>query len=158
MPRRKSCIPLPGAGRRRSQELLPPEVVQLEPRQAVLYQEYGERLEQVGFSARPIGTRTVLVTRVRDLGTTLPAASVKQVLLDAYEGSSHISPDRAVAQARIATAACHASIKARQPLSRQEAQALVQSLRANPEARTCPHGRPTVQVIPVAELDRFFGR
>lgn len=142
-----------------SQELLLPEVVQLEPRQAVLYQEYGERLEQVGFSARPIGTRTVLVTRVPViLGQPLPAASVKQVLLDAYEGSSHISPDRAVAQARIATAACHASIKARQPLSRQEAQALVQSLRANPEARTCPHGRPTVQVIPVAELDRFFGR
>lgn len=146
-------------GESSSQELLLPEVIQLEPTEALLYEEYRDELEQVGFSTRLIGTRTVLVTGVPViLGQPLPAASVKQVLLTAYEGSQDMSPDRAVAQARIATAACHASIKAKQSLTRQEAQVLVQSLWANPEARTCPHGRPTVHVIPVAELNRFFGR
>jgi DNA mismatch repair protein MutL len=142
-----------------SQELLLPEVVQLEPTEAVLYQEYGDELEQVGFSSRPVGTRTVLVTKVPlILGQPLPAVSLRGVLMKAYEGSPRMSPGRVVAQAQIATAACHASIKAKQPLTKEEAQALIRCLWAKPGARTCPHGRPTVHEIPFPELARFFGR
>jgi len=142
-----------------SQELLLPEIIQLEPTEAALYEEYRDELEQVGFSSRPIGTRTVMVTKVPlILGQALPAAAIQEVLRTAYQGTSGMSADRAVAQAQIATAACHASIKAKQPLTKQEAQALIRSLWANPQARTCPHGRPTVHEIPVAELNGFFGR
>ncbi|HHY12658.1 MAG TPA: DNA mismatch repair endonuclease MutL [Firmicutes bacterium] len=147
-------------GESSSQELLIPEIIQLEPREAILYKEHEDGLESVGFSVRPIGTRTVLVTKVPlILGQALPADSLKQVLLAAYESSGPDMPlERAVAQAQIATAACHASVKGKQPLRKQEALALIQSLWANPAARTCPHGRPTVYVLPYDEIDRFFGR
>ena len=67
-------------------------------------------------------------------------------------------PERMLAKARIATAACHGSVRGNQPLTREEALALIKELWANPSARTCPHGRPTVQQILYSEVKSFFGR
>lgn len=147
-------------GESSSQELLIPEITQLEPKEAALYEEHIDILEKVGFSTRTIGTRTILVTKVPlILGKSLPANSVKEILLSIYEApESKVSPERALAKAQIATAACHASVKGKRPLTREEALALIHSLWDNPAARTCPHGRPTVFQVPYDEIRRFFGR
>ncbi len=147
-------------GQSASQELLLPEIVKLEPKEAVFYEDHKNGINRVGFSVRSIGTRTVLVSRVPlILGNALPADSLKQVLALAYGTSrTSISPERSVAQARLATAACHASIKGKQALGRQEAVALIKSLKENPTARVCPHGRPTIFVLPYSEIERYFGR
>lgn len=143
-----------------SQELLMPEIIALEPKEAALYEEYAGTLEKVGFSTRAVGTRTISVTRVPlILGKPLPPDSLKEILLSFHdEPDKDASPERMLAKARIATAACHGSVRGNQPLTREEALALIKELWANPSARTCPHGRPTVQQILYSEVKSFFGR
>ena len=56
------------------------------------------------------------------------------------------------------TLVCHASVKFNQQLSRDELQALVDQLQATETPWTCPHGRPTMIVLPFDELEKRFGR
>ncbi len=143
-----------------SQELLMPEIIALEPKEAGLYEEYAGTLEKVGFSTRAVGTKTISVTRVPlILGKPLPPDSLKEILLSFHdETEKNASPERLLAKTRIATAACHSSVRGNEPLAKEEALALIKQLWANPSARKCPHGRPTAQQILYSEIKSFFGR
>ena len=54
--------------------------------------------------------------------------------------------------------ACRAAIKAGDPLSREEVDALVRDRRMIRESHHCPHGRPTSLVLSRQDLDRQFRR
>jgi DNA mismatch repair protein MutL len=58
----------------------------------------------------------------------------------------------------LATMACHASIRAGDPLSEKEATALLRALDHADFAGHCPHGRPVVTYTSWNELDRQVGR
>ncbi len=146
------------SGQSGSQDLLVAEVLKLDPGEAVAYEASADALEAVGFGARLVGDRTVMVTRVPlVLGNPLPPSSLKEVLAGLGEGLA-ADPARTLLAARMETAACHASVRARERLTGEEARALLKDLYMNPEARTCPHGRPTVREFPLKELGDFFGR
>jgi DNA mismatch repair protein MutL len=51
-----------------------------------------------------------------------------------------------------------AAIKAGQTLDRSEMEALIRQLEQCESPHTCPHGRPTLIHISVAQLARQFGR
>ena len=141
-----------------SQELLVSEMVRLDPRETLTYEESSETLLAVGFRSRLVGDRTVMVTGVPlVLGKPLPPTSLKEVLARLAEGGAG-DPVRALEAARMETAACHASVRAQERLSADEACALLSDLCRNPGARVCPHGRPTVREFPLKELGEFFGR
>jgi DNA mismatch repair protein MutL len=58
----------------------------------------------------------------------------------------------------LATMACHAAVRANEEVSPEEARALLEGLdRIDFKAR-CPHGRPVVFELPLAELERRVGR
>jgi len=160
-----------------SQDLLISEMIHLDPKEALLYEESQAALEAVGFGSRLVGDRTVMVTRAPlIMGTPLVPGALKEVLArlsgDGDAGSRRGLRDgsqdggeadaakeaRALEAARIETAACHASVRAREPLSSEEACALLRELYMHPEARMCPHGRPAVKEYPLSDLDKFFGR
>jgi DNA mismatch repair protein MutL len=54
--------------------------------------------------------------------------------------------------------ACKAAIKAGDPLSQAEVDALVRDRRRVRESHHCPHGRPTSLTLSRQELDRQFRR
>jgi DNA mismatch repair protein MutL len=54
--------------------------------------------------------------------------------------------------------ACKAAIKAGDPLSQAEVDALVRERRSVPDSHHCPHGRPTSLTLSRLELDRQFRR
>jgi DNA mismatch repair protein MutL len=58
----------------------------------------------------------------------------------------------------LATMACHAAVRAGDPLSEPEAKALLGSLDGTEFAGYCPHGRPIVAFTSWAELERKVGR
>ena len=58
----------------------------------------------------------------------------------------------------IARAACHAAVKANDPLNEITAKALLKSLQKCQRPDVCPHGRPTVLKMSKNELARRFGR
>ena len=55
-------------------------------------------------------------------------------------------------------AACKAAIKANRPLSMMEMQDLLDEMTRAEDPRACPHGRPTMVVLTLEEVDRRFGR
>lgn len=148
------------ARRSGSQELLMAETVRLAPKEAAAYEEYEASLAESGYDSRLIGESTLLVTKVPlIMGEPVEPSSIRNVLSALAEGAGNTAPaERLMETARIALAACHASVRAREPLSAREAQALLESLYREPAAATCPHGRPTVKEIPITEIDDFFGR
>ena len=54
--------------------------------------------------------------------------------------------------------ACKAAVKAGDRLTQHELEALLAQRESIERATNCPHGRPTSLRIPIAELDRRFGR
>ncbi|MGI6663062.1 MAG: DNA mismatch repair endonuclease MutL [Bacillota bacterium] len=143
-----------------SQDLLMAEIIRLDPVEASVFEDYKDALLETGFNARLVGDRTVMVSSVPlVLGKALPPESLRDVLARlASGGKSSVSPERMLDVARIATAACHASVRARESLSREGAAALIQALETQPEASTCPHGRPVARELTLKEIGEYFGR
>lgn len=142
------------------QELLMGEMVTLDSRGADLYENVRPGLEELGFSARFVGHKTLMVTGVPlVLGQPVNPESVKDVVsLTLSEGSKGESPERTLESLRIATAACHASVRARETLHEDEACKMLWDVYSNPELRTCPHGRPTLKEMSYKDINKFFGR
>jgi DNA mismatch repair protein MutL len=148
-------------GQSGSQDLLMAEIIRLDPREASAYEDFRDALEETGFVTRPVGDKTIMVTSVPlVLGKALPASSLKDVLASLAAGGKDqaVSPERMLDVARMETAACHASVRAREPLSREEAVSLILSFEAQPEAATCPHGRPVARELTLREIGEYFGR
>ncbi len=146
------------SGKGGRQELLVSEMVRLDPQEALAYEDSEEILAEVGFTSRLVGDRTVMVTAVPTvMGRAIPPQALREVLAKIGEGGT-VDPVRTLSAARLETAACHASVRAREKLTAEEARALIYDLRKNPDARTCPHGRPTIKEITLEDMDKFFGR
>jgi DNA mismatch repair protein MutL len=58
----------------------------------------------------------------------------------------------------LATMACHAAVRANQDLGREEVRALLDGLDAIDFKARCPHGRPVVVELPLADLEKKVGR
>jgi DNA mismatch repair protein MutL len=58
----------------------------------------------------------------------------------------------------LATMACHAAVRAHQDVSPEEARALLDGLDGIDFKARCPHGRPVVFELALADLERRVGR
>ena len=54
--------------------------------------------------------------------------------------------------------ACHAAVRAGQPLGSEELAALMQKAETTEARYACPHGRPTKLVLTFDELEKRFKR
>lgn len=54
--------------------------------------------------------------------------------------------------------ACHRSVKAKQPLSREEMEKLIKELIQTPNSDYCPHGRPTTIRFNRSQIEKWFQR
>lgn len=140
------------------QRLLVPERVELSDRERAALVEHEALLGTFGLEVRLLGERTALVVGVPAL---LSRGSPERMLRDALAEVS-FAGTRAFGDAvdtALATMACHAAIRAGDPLSLEEQAALLEQLAAVESfAGHCPHGRPIVHEIAFAELARKVGR
>ena len=140
------------------QPLLIPEKVELEAAELELVTEYAETLEQAGMRVEPFGGSTVIVTSKPVLAGNAPAAEIVREVLDRLSAVA-VGRDAAILVDEVLHGlACRAAIKAGDPLSREEVDALVRDRRMVRESHHCPHGRPTSLVLSRQDLDRQFRR
>lgn len=140
-----------------SQGLVAAATVYLSPSQAHLVEEHLPLLSSLGFEIDPFGPNAFRIQAVPAmLARTDPAMALAAVVADL---ENETTPLQSQIEAMVIKRVCKtAAVKAGQVLSREEMEALIQQLEACDVPHTCPHGRPTLIHLSVAQLARQFGR
>ena len=140
------------------QMLLTPLIVDLDPDAAALLEAHGEELAALGLVLEGFGPGAMMVREapaaiaqgdltalVRDLAADLAAEDGAQTLARRLDQ-------------RLATFACHHSVRSGRPLKPEEMNALLRTMEATPGAGQCNHGRPTYVELKLTDIERLFGR
>ncbi|HXN65417.1 MAG TPA: DNA mismatch repair endonuclease MutL [Candidatus Acidoferrales bacterium] len=140
------------------QRMLVPHVVDLTPRQEVIFGQIVDELGPNGFEVSPIGPRSVAIHATP---AGISSADAERLLLEILDGvereNQAISMDWL--QSRIAAStACHAAIKINMPLDQTKMEWLLSELAQTEAPMSCPHGRPVVLRYSVRDLERAFHR
>lgn len=142
-----------------SQQLLIPEVVALPRKELRFLVENASTLEETGVFLEPFGGDALVV---KSLPAFLEAGDIRSFLLDLAEEVGGEAPSgKGISTLRdrmLVFMSCRGAVKARQDMSRQEALALLSALGDEPQAATCPHGRPVVVRFGAADLEKLFHR
>jgi DNA mismatch repair protein MutL len=146
-----------------SQGLLQPIELDLRPAEFEALNAARAPLEAAGFgfdvSKEEAGGRLV-VTRVPaalaslDIGRLLREA-VSATDGDGEEASHHLE---GIGNELLGTLACRAAVHAGRRLGLPEMNALLRDMEATERVAQCNHGRPTIALLTLAELDRLFLR
>lgn len=146
-----------------SQPLLVPVSESLTSDEWAVWQRHQRDLARMGFEVEELGGSTVAVravpTAFHDLETHQGLFRVVLEMLsggDSAEGRLH--PVSWAEEGAYAMAACKAAIKANRPMSHDEMRWLLAQMSQVEDPRGCPHGRPTLIVLSLEEVDRRFGR
>ncbi len=140
------------------QPFLVPPVVTLPPAAARILEGCQAELARLGLEVEPFGGDSMAVKGAPALLGGVPLAPL---LSDLAQQLAHLERGSAVDQALddlLATMACHAAIRAGEPVGVEEARELLDGLDAVDFKARCPHGRPVVFELPLAELERRVGR
>ena len=140
------------------QTLLTPLIVDLDPGAAALIEAHAQELAGLGLIVEGFGPGALMVREapaaiaqgdlaalVRDLAADLAAEDGAQTLARRLDQ-------------RLATFACHHSVRSGRQLKAEEMNALLRTMEATPGASTCNHGRPTYVELKLSDIERLFGR
>jgi DNA mismatch repair protein MutL len=140
------------------QPFLLPQVVTLPAAAARVLEGSLEDLRRVGLDVEPFGGDSFAV---KGAPAALGGSDLEALLGDLASQLAEVERGSAIDEAHhdlLATMACHAAIRANQDISLEEARALLDGLDAIDFKARCPHGRPVVLELPIAELERRVGR
>jgi len=141
-----------------TQPLLIPVTFAADPLDIATAEEEQEALKQLGFDIAPLSTNTLAVRAMPAmLKQSHAETAAREVLHELREfGASRVLTERR--NELLATLACHAAVRANQPLSLPEMNAILREMESTSRADQCNHGRPTWFQITLKELDAMFMR
>ncbi|NMP20832.1 DNA mismatch repair endonuclease MutL [Sulfobacillus harzensis] len=145
---------------RLAQPLLVPVAETLTGQEWGWFTTHEEEIRTWGFEVERLGGNTVAVRAVPTAFHDLAShQGLFRLVLELMGGSDmSLHPVSWAEEAHYAMAACKAAIKANRPLSYPEMVALLEDMARTEDPRGCPHGRPTMIVLTLEEVDRRFGR
>jgi DNA mismatch repair protein MutL len=140
------------------QRMLVPLIVELNPRQLVIFEQIAEELRANGFEAELMGARSVAIQAAP---AGIASGDAERLLYEILDGIARenqaISIDSL--QAKIAAStSCHAAIKVNTPLDATKMEWLLGELAKTEYPMSCPHGRPVVLRYSVREIEKAFKR
>lgn len=117
-----------------------------------------QTLQDIGFELSPFGGNAYSVRAVPALGSRLESAdSVHDILRELF-ASGRASTASSNRDEILKLLACRGSIKSGHEMTHHEMKALLDQLFMCKNPLTCPHGRPVMVTIEVAEIERMFLR
>jgi DNA mismatch repair protein MutL len=141
-----------------SQRLLVPIVLELSASAHQALVDRAADLARLGFEVDGFGASAIKVSavpallRIEDCSRALAALAED---LDGLDRGAHVQE----ALRRIAaTTACHAAVKANDPLTYEKMAHILEELRATAYSTVCPHGRPVMLRLTRREIERNFER
>jgi DNA mismatch repair protein MutL len=151
----------------KSQRLLFPVSLELDARRAALVEEHALELSRLGFEVRPFGGRSFALLAAPDLAAYGRSAlgdgqrDPEQLfghVLDELDEHGRSDALHAQVDLLLATMACHAAVRAGDPLDEQKARALLEAMDEVDYSPHCPHGRPVLVRMSRQEIEKRFGR
>lgn len=139
-----------------AQQLLFPVVVDFPAADYDVLEPMLPFLNRIGFGVREFGERSVMVDAMPSWHKGDDAEAIFSEYIDEMRMHGRITSG--YIEKLAAAVACRSAIKSGAPLSQEEMQYLVDRLFATSSPFVCPHGRPIVVKLTLAELDRRFGR
>lgn len=160
----KKSVFAPAGGTPASQQLLLPEAIRFDAGERGRLEPRLEWLARLGFEAEIFGEDTALIraipvgwgtaelrVRLQNLLERVLAASDTPSTNERYGLDEYLFE-------KLASEACHSSVRAGDRLERAEAEHLVAQLFHCAHPWNCPHGRPTVTRVPRARFEEWFQR
>lgn len=138
------------------QQISPPVVVSLTPREEEVLKQYMPQFTGMGFEIEPFGGKEYAICGVPDNLFGLQDKGLFLDLLDSLSEDSS-SGGRAIHE-KVASMSCKAAVKGKMQLSFAEANALIDELLTLENPYACPHGRPTIISMSRYELEKKFKR
>jgi len=146
------------AGALESQQLLIPLLLELSPSAHQILVSRAEELSRFGFDVESFGTSTIRVTAVPALLDRADSEKALAALADDLEGLDRGAQVQDALQRIAATTACHAAVKANDPLTYEKMAHILDELRATAYSTVCPHGRPVMLRLTRREIEKNFDR
>lgn len=140
------------------QMLLFPLVLEFDYREGAVVAEHLELLERLGFEMEPFGGNAFALKGVPQV---LAAGEIEQLIRDVVGELATVGKSSLIDQALdglLMLMACHRVVRANQALSTAEIKALLAALDQVPFNAQCPHGRPVMQRLTLADVERMFKR
>ena len=145
-------------GRLQSQRLLTPLILEMDASHLAGIDAHMGDLERLGFEVEAFGGKSVRVSAmpsligVSDVEPTLRALGQD---LDGFDKAGRVDD---ILKHVAATMACHAAVKANDPLPLEKMQFILDELHATAYSTVCPHGRPVMLRITRREIEKSFQR
>lgn len=141
-----------------AQPLLAPTRIPATALEVDLVEEHTQALAELGLEVVPGGPECLLVRAVpAPLLQTDITALMRDILADLQAGGSSRRLQRSLDE-RLATMACHASVRAQRRLTLAEMNALLREMERTPHGGLCNHGRPSWVQLEMTALDQLFLR
>jgi DNA mismatch repair protein MutL len=141
-----------------SQGLLFPETMELSFRESAVLLENIDELGRLGFALEEFGGNTWLLKGVPQI---LAGTEYLRTIRDILEELGSLSRSRTFSDVQediLARVACHSVVRGRRTLTQQEIVALFGQMDRTDFSSNCPHGRPVMQRITLAEMEKMFKR
>jgi DNA mismatch repair protein MutL len=138
-----------------SQALLFPEPLAVPATARALLERWRQPLERLGFAFDGLDGETIVVCAIPTLLKGEDPARLIEAAVDDLGSPKAGGPalDRA-----LAFVACRAAVKAETPLAREEMERIIGDLATTTTPYFCPHGRPIVSRISIADIRRELRR
>ncbi len=140
------------------QILLTPLVVDLEPAAVAALAAAAEMLERLGLVIEPFGPGAALIREVPSLLAGADFSALARDLADTLRAEDGAEALERRLDHRLATIACHHSVRAGRALRAEEMNSLLREMEATSGAGACNHGRPTYVELKLADIERLFAR
>jgi DNA mismatch repair protein MutL len=146
------------AGTLESQRLLVPLMLEMTTTAHDALIARAADLERFGYEIASFGASTIRVDAVPALLDIRDSSDALVALADDLEGLDRGAKLQDALQRIAALTACHAAVKANDPLTYEKMAHILDELRATAYSTVCPHGRPVMLRLTRREIERNFER
>jgi DNA mismatch repair protein MutL len=146
------------SGRLESQRLLEPMILELPPGSRHALTSHAAELERLGFEIEEFGGDTVRVSAFPALLRREECPNALRALAEDVETTGNTATVDEAIKKIAATMACHAAVKANDPLTPEKMAHILDELRRTSYSTICPHGRPVMLRLSRREVEKNFQR
>jgi len=142
----------------RRQALLIPLILDVNPAQMMLMEDYIEHFRELGLEMEIFGDNTVAIKEIPELLMESNYSNAAQRLLNDMERLYRDGLLESFADEMRKSIACQAAVKINMPLTKEKMEYLVEQLLKTKTPQVCPHGRPIILRISHYEIAKNFKR